>query len=227
MMSDKEEANTLITFEHTVSFIRIVGDTLLPSNVKIRADIYPCSESVDEDDFDLALSKVKFWLETIVSRCIVFSKHNSIAFKLLLDEEGKTICNNQLMLAPSEPTDDQLAILFQAKLSALSTDIMTFNDTQITSSNTSDLTFTFVGDAIESLPTNEEWIGERSYFDEPWWNRDDSSTLDIVPTVDADLKEKPSWAYSLDFLSQAFKKNDTPIIQGFKPKVIDGGKLDE
>jgi hypothetical protein len=221
------EANTLITFEHNVSFVRIVGDTILPSNLKIRCDVYPSEEDVSEDDFDLALSKAKFWLETIVSRSIAFSKSNQTAFKILLDDEGKTICNNQLFLTPAEPTDDQLAIIFQAKLTALSDGVMSYHDTQITSSNTSDLTFTFVGDVEDNLPSMEDWIGERTYFDEPWWNRDDASTLDIIPPADADLNEKPSWAYSLDFLSQAFKSKNETIIQGFKPTVIDGGKTDE
>jgi hypothetical protein len=226
-MSD-QEANMLITFEHTLSLVRIVGTNILPSNITLKADIYPSSEDVKEDDFDLALSKAKFWLENIASRCVVFSKNNPTALKLLLDDDGKVICNNLLMMTPTEPTDDQLGVLFQSKLTALSGGVMSYGDIQVKSSNYSDLTFTFVGDTEDVLPENEEWVGPRSYFDAPWWNRDDSSTMDIVPPADADLNEKPVWAYSLDFLSQAFKstKSET-IIQGFTPTVIDGGKTDE
>ena len=223
---NEDEPNMLISFEHTLSVVRIIGDNIVPSNITIKSEIYPLRDNLQDEEFDLSLSKIKFWLETIVSRCVVFSRNNPIALKLMLDENGKNICNNLLMLLPFEPTDEQMAIVFQAKLAALSSGFMAYGDVQIKSSNYSDLTFTFVGDPDDLLPDMNEWVGPISYFDKPWWHRDDSSTLDVIPPEGSDLNEKPSWAYSLDFLSQTFKPKIETDIRGFKPVIIDGGKTD-
>jgi hypothetical protein len=105
---------------------------------------------------------------------------------------------------------------------------MAFGPVEVKSDNQLGLQFTFVGDSSAVLPNNLEWVGPRSFFDKPWWDRDDGSTLDVLPAEDADLTVKPVWAFSLDFLSFPKKMNATTngkiVRPEFRPKVIDGGK---
>jgi hypothetical protein len=125
-----------------------------------------------------------------------------------------------------EPDDQHLAALFQAKLQALATSVMVFGPVEVQSDNQLGLQFTFVGDSNAVLPKIEDWVGKRSFFDKPWWDRDDGSTLDILPAEDADLTVKPPWAFSFDFLShQKPTPTQVKIVRPeFRPTVIDGGK---
>lgn len=222
-MIDSEEPNILITFEHNVTFVRFIHDKILPTTIQIKSTIFPMVAEVIENDFDMAISKAKFWLESIVSKCIIFSKNNLVASRLFSEINNIPIPENLFMITPSEPTDEQIAMLFQAKLTALSGLKVGFAEFTIKSNNYNDLSFMFVGETVDVLPVHKEWVGERSYFDKSWWDRNDASTFDIVPPEDADLSETPKWAYSLDFLNADLNRPDEAIIHGFTPSIIDGG----
>src|SRR5574343_1217480 len=131
---------------------------------------------------------------------------------MFFNERGTNRSDNMIMLTPDDPTDEHLAAIFQSKLNALSGGNMMFGLVEIVSDNTVGLSFTFVCDGETCLPTVEEWIGERYYFEKPWWSRNDASTLDIPPMPDADLTNIPQWAYSLDFLHENTTK-ETVIIR--------------
>jgi hypothetical protein len=151
--------------------------------------------------------------------------------KMLIDEDGKNNTGNLLLLSPDQPSDENLAILLQAKMNALAAGRLLFGAVEIKSNNLSGLRFTFIGSAKEALPDMGTWMGTNNYFEQPWWERDDSSTLDVVPPPDANLEEKPTWAYSLDFIEKAIKPKqdrDSVIVRpDFNPTIIDGGKKDE
>lgn len=223
-MIDSEEPSTLITFEHNVFFNRFIYDKLLATHVNFKAIIFPLVDEISEEEFDTTLSKVKFWLEAIVSKCIIFSKNNPVASRLFVDMEKTPIPSNLFMTTPSEPVDELIAMLFQTKLTALSGSKIAFTEATVKSNNFSDLTFTFVGETGDIFPSHQEWVGDRSYFDKSWWDRDDASTFDIIPPDDADLTVKPKWAYTLDFLNAEMNKPDSSVVLGFKPTVIDGGQ---
>lgn len=224
---EEEEINVLIDFEHQVNLIRIINKTFMPSSISIKAEILP-SEDTDDEDYEVAFAKIRFWFENVVSRSIAFSKFNKDALEMLVTKEGHNNTGNLLMVTPSEPTDETLAILFQAKMTALSSGKIMFGAVEVKSNNLAGLRFTFIGLAADILPSMTDWIGERTYFEEPWWYRDDASTLDVVPGEDSDLDKKPAWAYNLDFITNAIKPQDTVVLKAdFKPTVIDGGKKDE
>jgi hypothetical protein len=221
---DIEDINLIIDLEYDIKLVRLIGNTFVSSNINIQAEVIPHSD-LDQEDFEIALSKCRFWLETIASRCVVFFRDNELALEMLIDENGKNRCSNYIMLTPFEPTDDHLAGLMQSKLTALANKTMTFGSVRIKSDNANGLVFRFVGDADDFLPPMSEWIGEYSYFDKPWWNRDDASTLDVVPPPDTDLTVLPSWAFKLDFLEQAIRAPQDVIVRpDFKPKIIKGGQ---
>lgn len=219
---DDDEGDVLVSFEHEVTLIRVFENVFLPSVLKISADLYP-SIALEDDDFEIAMTKTRFWLDSIASRCIVFARGNDNAMAMLIDENGKNRSNNQIMLTPYEPMDYHIAALFQSKLTSLSNDAIVFGSVEIRSSNMVGLVVRFVGNSEDSLPDMAEWIGDRSYFESPWWMRDDASTLDVIPPEGADLNEKPKWAYSLDFLNQTIRPSEDVVLHHeFRPIVIDG-----
>jgi hypothetical protein len=202
--------------------IRVKGNNITPSRLNIRADVNP-EEDMSQEDISLALSKIRFFYDNLVAKSIAFSTDNGDAVEMLINEEGRNRTSNILMITPGEPTDDLMAMLFQAKMEALSGGRISFSLVEVKSDNAHGLTFVFVGDNENMLPDMDTWIGERSYFDRPWWNRDDASTLDVEPPEDADLTKKPAWAFSLDTVNGPRQENGVVVRPSFKPTVIDGG----
>ncbi len=220
---DDEDVEALfITFQMEAKLIRLVGNTLVPSKISIKADVAP-EEDVGEAELNLAITKIRFWYDNLVSKAIAFSHENEAALAMFIDETGKNRTGNLIMTTPGDPTDEILAALFQAKMTSLSSGTIHFGSVEVRSDNPVGLSFVFMGDGAKVLPNMEEWIGPRSYFKKPWWSRDDASTLDVIPTKDADLTKVPAWAFSLDSLGTPKAESGLVIRPSFKPTVIDGG----
>ena len=227
MDDNMEESFVLIEFEQEIVLVRVINNTFVPSKIKLSAEVIPVHD-LQEEEFDASITKMRFWLEAVVSRCIAFSRDNTNAIKMLIDAEGRNNSDNMLLLTPLEPTDQHLAALFQAKLTALCGGDIIIGSVEMRSNNMAGLVFRFIGEAEDILPTMGEWIGTHTFFDEPWWMRDDASTLDVTPALDADLTKKPDWAYSLDFLSKTCNTAKDVIVRPeFQPTVIEGGKKDD
>lgn len=221
------EVFTTMNFE--VKLTRVIDNILVPSNLKFSVDFEPLDDAT-ENDIDRSFAKIRYWLDNIVSRCLVFSRDNDAARAMFNDENGRPRSGNVVMLTPDEPDDQHLCALFQAKLAALSGHTIEFGPTEVKSDNVMGLNFTFVGDPDDILPGMGEWVGERTYFADPWWNRDDGSTFDAVPGEGADLAVRPAWAFTFEFLDRP-KHAPTPpaektvvVHPQFRPLVIDGGK---
>lgn len=219
---DEDDDVLLISLTIETKIVRVIDNTIHPAKLTIRTDVNPV-EDVPEGEISAIIAKIRFWFENLVSKSIAFSFDNDGALEMFIDAQGRNRTTNLIMIAPAAPTDDVLATLFQAKMSALAGGKILFGLVEVKSDNLAGLSFIYVGSAERSLPTMEQWIGERSYFDQPWWNRDDASTLDVVPPDGADLTKKPAWAFSLDMMSP---KVETGIIirPDFKPTIIPGGK---
>jgi|SRR5882672_11503317 len=229
-MTDEDDINIIIDFSHKFSLIRCLGDAMLPVRLSLRADVF-ASETAQEIDFDITFAKIKFWFETVISRSVVFARTNNNALSMLIGEGGQPRLANNLMLTPFEPTDEHLAVLFQSKMGALSGGNIEFGGVRIEAEGAG-LVFTYVGDWRDDLPAMEDWFNKKPYyFEEPWWCRDDASTLDVIGDG-ADPTQPPAWAYKLDFIANAIRpkvpesekneKKEKP--RGFRPKVISGGK---
>lgn len=221
-----EEFDTLvITYETEIKIVRMIGNNLIPSVIKVGADVHPTADA-STDDLQRCMAKINFWFSNIVSRCVAFSYNNDVALGMFVGEGGTNRTDNMLLIAPGEPTDDMLAILFQSKMKALCNGVIDFEVVDIKSDNTLGLGFTFIGHSSNVLPTMEDWVGLPNYFDEPWWSRNDGSTIDVCPPPETDLTKKPQWAFNLDVLNSKSSEEGTIIHHEFRPTVIDGGKKD-
>jgi hypothetical protein len=232
-MDDEEDDLSPEIYTHfvfSIKVVRVMENIIVPSTLRFKMEFIPMEEAED-GDIDFAFTKMRYWLDNVINKSIVFSHDNTSALSMFIDEEnGNVRIANILVLTPDEPNDQHLAALFQSKLQAIAGATMAFGPVEVKSDNQLGLQFTFVGDSSAVLPKMSEWVGERSYFDKPWWERNDGSTLDILPTEDADLSDKPAWAFTFDFLEK-HKKETKPtgviVRPEFRPKVIDGGKSKE
>lgn len=231
MTNPPENLDFFMTFSMEVKLIRMIGNTLVPSHLHVVASI-DRNEGVGDYDLEVGIAKCRYWLEHIVSKTIAFHKENDVAIDAFTDSETRmTRVANMFMITPDEPRDEMLGTLFQAKMNALSSGAFTVVTINVESDNLNGLSFTLAGDHGVFLPqTMEEWLGAPSYFDVPWWMRDDRSTLDVYLLDENDRHQPPAWAASLDFLDKRTKKveeNVQIIRPEFKPTVIKGGKDDE
>lgn len=228
-MSDEQndyESEVLVRFDTEVSLVRVIGKHFLPSTLMVTADVLLNNE-MEDDEIDFAFAKINFWFSTLVSKAVVFCPAEEDSYNMMVRDKN-SITDNPLMLTPQEPTDEHLAAILQAKLSALGGDAITFASVEVASNNMSGLSFCYIGDGKRDLPTMEKWIGERAYFDEPWWNRNDGSMMDTVLPDGADASIQPSYAINLDFLRQIANDDTTGdvIRPSFSPTVIDGDQDD-
>ena len=212
------EDDLFIHYTFTVTLPRIIDSLLLASTFTVKVEV----EMLEEDQANIALRKIDYWLKYYVSGSIAISAANPGGFRMLLDENNSPRLENRLMVLPDEPTDDHLAMIFQSKLQAIADGAFAVGSVQISSEDAAGLAFTYVGDSEEELPTMEQWCGGPTWFDRPWWARSDVSTIDTLAPEGTDLSIRPSWAQTLDFLENESNNPDAVIIRAdFEPKIIE------
>lgn len=227
---DDDEVNELyLNYKIEFKATRIMDNVLYPTFYTLSSDVWFNMDHLDvtERDYQLNLTliKIDFFFKNIVDNSVMYGALNNWADEFFL-KNNEIQAGNVLIKCPLEPSDDHLAMLLQCKMNALSKNNLMFGGVTITSNNSRNLSFTFVGDGDLNLPDMDEWIGERTYFDKPWWNRDDSSTIDIIPTEDDDLAQLPSFAFDLDFLGESLKPENVErftnnvIKPKFRPYVV-------
>lgn len=215
--------------------IKVVGSKLVPTTWKMNAEVlYEEDDSGEDEEGDLeikiGIAKIKYWLDNFVNNCVMFDVGNEWAMRALFDEDDACDIDNNIMMLPYTPQDDLIAELFHSKMNALGGQKLKFGIIELSSDDVLGLSYMFTGEGEMNLPEITEWVGERSYYDKPWWARDDASTADIIPGEDDDLSDNPFESLNLDFIRQSFKRQagvDAVVIRpNFKPTVLDGGKSD-
>ena len=222
------ESYTSISFKFKT--IRIVDNVITAFTNVLNTEVY-IDEDADDVSINVALEKIHFWFDYIVSNGILFNRDNEFALSLMFDEHGLSKTANIPIVLPDEPSDDIICAMLHSKLNALGNNVMHFGNMNITSDTKENLVLTFIGMGELMLPAMDEWIGARAFHDKPWWSRNDGSTLDIIPLDDSDLSEPPDFGVDLTFIEDRFQKktsNTSMVIRPeFKPQVINGGKTDD
>lgn len=220
-MDDLDDDSTLfIHYTFDFSLCRLVENMLVPSNFKVKAEV----DILDESLVELAMRKINYWLETVVEASIAVAANNAIGFQMLLDENNSPRLLNPMMVCPDEPTDNNLCVLLQSKLQALAGGAFAVGMIELSSDNSQGLVFTYIGDSDDLLPGMSDWISGPTWFDRPWWERDDASTFDTVAQEGADLTTKPVWAYDIAAVVQRDMMPQEAIVlkADFQPRIIDG-----
>lgn len=213
----------------TFSGIRVLDTELFPVNFTLLSELVPSDPEKEQDAefMSAAYRKVKYFVTKILNGSIFMFKENDWACQAFVDcQTGMPSGETNIVLLPHEATNAVICEVIQAKLKALTKGEFDFTFIQLESSDDIGLSFTFIGNSRDELPDMEEWVGKLTYFSEPWWNRDDSSTFDLTPGLESDLDCPPEFAYSLAFLDDTFPMEGKVIRREFRPRVIQGGKVD-
>jgi len=238
-MDDTDEVipnHVFISLRYEFKAIRVIDQTLSPTTIKIKADVSTLDDDSDDYGFrmEVAINKLRYWVDQVLNDSVILFCGNEWALGSFMSEDtpGSPATSNTVLLCPDEPTDACLAELLLCKLSAISQGVFDFHAIDIESSDGRGIGFTFVGgNPGVSFPEPTEWFMDKpNYFTKPWWARGDASTLDVIPCEDDDLNEPPVWAYSLGFIADNMADETRPnnvVRPEFKPKVIDGGKVDQ
>lgn len=217
---DDHFSETFFHYTFTASFVRLIDQRLLPSQITVKLGI----DVLDDDGMEFALIKIKHWVQNHFMNCVAISSQNKIAFDAFFDG-GVPRVENTMMITPGEPGDPHILLLLQSKLEALSDGAFIIVNAEIKSDNAEGMTVTYIGDACEELPEMSDWVEGPNWFTLPWWRRDDISTIDSIAPEGADLTVRPVWASTLEFLRTPQNSQPALILQGdFKPKIVGDDK---
>lgn len=199
--------------------IRLLENHLLSSicEIKMVIDIPSTTKPMDSKN---RLKAMKLWIETFLDGSVAFSVGNDI------DTTTLEHLGNNLMMCPDDPHDYLLLLLVHSKLQAIGGDHVEVHSTSLISDTGEGFSNLIEGTTEEWLPSMEEWIGPLHYHDNPWWNREDSSMMDLKPEPDEDLTKLPPLGIDLiSMVSRDLKDAaDAPLAEiikpTFKPKII-------
>jgi hypothetical protein len=131
-----------------------------------------------------------------------------------------------MVMLPSDPSDDIVAKVIHSKLNALGGKYLEFGIIELTSDDKSGLSYLFTGNGEHAFPDMDHWVGTHAYYDKPWWARDDSSTIDLIPAEDEDTSNRQYEPSDLEFIRESIMRqygNPATVVRpNFKPVVIDG-----
>ena len=173
----------LVKYTQKISAIRVLDTELFPVWLTVSGELVG-SVPLDSLEFRLGIAKIDFWFTNLVHNSFMFSLENEWA----LDLEPPI---NIPLVSPYEPTDDVLATLFSCKCNALAAGAFEISFFAVENDNSS-MSFTYADDELPDLPTFDDC---RTYYEHPWWHRDDSSTFDILPDEDDDVNNPPDFFF--------------------------------
>lgn len=217
-----------LMYNNKVNFIRLTHNDFLPLNLNIKAELYSVlddSEEIEDGynlDLEIGLAKIDYFLGSILTNSIFMSSSNEWAMSHLVNSDGVCDLGNNIVLTPFEPLDNCISLLLHSKMNAFLPESIKMPSIEITNEYTN-MSTEFFGNPKPMLPTMDEWVGKKAYFKNPWWERNDGTTLDTSVPDGHDKNVLPSYYRDLKFIEDTYKpKSSEPKIlkPDFKPKVI-------
>lgn len=133
-----------------------------------------------------AFSKLNFFLHSILCDVFVFPiKDSNLANDLV-----STDVENVIMLLPETATDDIMCQALHSKIMTIVGDVLVVGELSLFCKQKNTKFYYYTMDGSYELPTQAEFIGEKSLHDTPWWTRYDCDTLDLECPDDMDEEEK-------------------------------------
>ena len=197
--------------------IRVIGKTVFATKWTISSEVI-VTEDVSGEEINISFNKLDYFFNT-VSTSIFFCIDNKWA------EKAFRQTNNNLVVCPTEPSDENLVLMFQCKMNALSEGGVHLGSVKLLSDTSGGLEFIFHGDGREWLPPADEWLGDVRYFPVSWWMRNDLTTRDERVRCKGKMDLLPPWYAGFDVYDEVPKKKKAEVLRPiFKPVVIDGIK---
>lgn len=170
--------------------VRLLDNDLVPADCKISVT-FALNDKTDADQMAGRFMAMKEWIHSYVDGSIAFNLGTDLDTTLF-----EQVANN-VILCPDEPTDPMLLALIHSKLTAIADGHIEITKTTIESDIASGLMQSISGTTDDWLPDITAWMGEKYFFDKPWWCRSDSSTIDLFPMEGDDLSVKPDLGIDL------------------------------
>ena len=161
---------------------------LEPKTIEIRFSLRTENDDPDEIlqsqiNHNISYAKIRLFLESVLPNTMICSA-NDLEEALQLSAE----LENNLMVLP-DCGESIVAAALHHKLNSICKE-MTYMDELVLYEPEQDITYRYLltDDELDiSLPSGG-WLGELSFWDDPWWERDDVLTFDNVARNKKELK---------------------------------------
>lgn len=190
-----------INLTKTVSLqLLLLNNTCIdPLNCDFSFSIITEAESNSENDLDnarlnqnISFAKAVTFVESFINESILYRKADEELYGAIL-----TSMENNVITLP-ELSEITLLAALHCKLNSIIGENSHITSVHLFDKvNNLNFTYSFLneGEGYFELPTTEEWVHEHSYWDTPWWERNDVYTMDRI----AETKEEhEKWMNSDD-----------------------------
>jgi hypothetical protein len=212
------QPNIETEIQQSVRVIRLIDSDLVASDCALRIQLEFDNNDIHQNT-KARLKAMMLWINEYLNGSILYhvgSEHETTLFEEI---------NNNVIMCPDEPHDYMMAILIHSKLSAFGGTVITIKSVALESDNSQGFIQRVSGNISQILPDMKSWIGQRHFHAVPWWNRPDSSTVDMKPEDHEDLSKIPE--LGCDLIADNDQENSTVstgsaqiIKPSFKPRVI-------
>ena len=217
-MPRRIESNVQTTLASSHRFMRLMDDVLVITHCDfdLNLDVLPGLPKNKQAEL---ITRQKFWLDNCLENCIIVPMDRDSSAEFLAN------ISNPVMFAPTDPTDFLVQVMVHAKLTAIGAGMVNIASSHMTSDAGNGFGIWFEGDPDELLPAQKDWMGERAYYELPWWHRGDAGMIDVPCGAEDDIKQKPDiivdW-YELMKTpeDQQVTKSAEIIRPQFKPKIV-------
>jgi len=150
------------------------------------------------------------WLAMVVNDSVVVNYWHENNWPEVLN-----VLDNNIIQIPGEPDDFTLAMIFLTKMQSILGKSVEVNSLEFVSDAGAGVAFTLQNASVD-LPSAEEWMGKKRFYDQPWWLRSDGSTCDVPAEDDQDLTQKPDILIDL----AALVPSHAPVINKQPAEII-------
>lgn len=209
-------------FTAEVMCTRFCVNSLVSSTMTFSME-YAVNPDASADDVITSWRKIEHFFESLDQSLMVCAS-NPVGVAVAIDTKAQRgRFSNRLVLTPEEPVEDHVSFLMLSKMNAIGGDIIAFGGIEVSSRESCGFSFAMLGCAANYLPMMAEWMGTPNWFKEPWWSRDDATTIDSIAPVGTDVSVPPEWFETWDFLTSPRPQNSGVVIKGkFKPRLVEG-----
>lgn len=160
---------------------------LEPKTVEIKFSLRTESDDPDhiiqsQIDHNISYAKIRLFLETVLPNTVICSSHDlHDCLKLTADMD------NNLMVLP-DCGESILAAALHQKLNSMCKEF-TYMEEIVIYDPAQEITYRYqlTDDELDVSMPGGQWLGELSFWDDPWWERDDVMTFDNVASNKKEL----------------------------------------
>jgi len=217
-MPRRSEGGVGTTLGSNHRFLRLTNDHLVITECyfDFNLEVIPGAPKAKQAEL---ISRQKYWLDNCLENCIIMAMDKAVNPDFL---EG---IGNAIMFAPTDPTDFLIQVMVHAKLHAIGAGMVNIDSSHMTSDISNGFGIWFSGDPDELLPAQKDWMGERAYYELPWWHRGDAGMIDIPCGDEDDVAAKPDiivdWHSIMEPPVVGTDTESAEIIRpNFRPRIV-------